>query len=661
MGDDGRLPGSVDFFVSYTSADRPWAEWIAWELEAAGYSTLLQAWDMRPGSNFVLEMHRAAQAGERTLVVLSPAFLESGYGGAEWAAAFVADPTGEQRKLVPVRVRDCEPRGLLKAVVYVDVVGLSEPASRDALLAGVRMRRAKPPDAPGFPGREARAPDGKRVRRPEDGAAIFSVPVRTRTFVGRARALEQLEENLTGQGSAAITQVHAIHGLGGVGKTQLAARYARLHRGDYDVIWWLRAEQVVTLRADLASLAVALGLVSVDADEHDAIDAARNWLERNGRWLLIFDNASGPDVVADLIPEHGGGHVVITSRMHADWRALGALPLALDAWEDVEALEFLATRTGEPGSPAAEAVAVALGNLPLALEQAAAYANRQAITLAVYLQRLQDRAPELFSVGRPHGYEHTVETVWSMAYEQVGLSPVARDLLGVCAHLAPEPIPRDLLDAWASTPDRAETTAAGVREAIELLLSYALLTSANGMTVTMHRLTAELARDRASPSERRTAAADAVELLIYVLPEQPSDHQQWSACARLLAHALVATSYASALDAAPAYTAGVLSRVGQYQQARGDYAAARSVMQRALAIFEGTLGHEHILVAITLGNLGITLWRLGDLAAARDAQQRALAITEAIYGPEHAEIAITLTNLGIVLEQLGDLEEARDA
>jgi hypothetical protein len=84
VGDDGFLPGSVDFFVSYTSADRPWAEWIAWELEATGYSTRLQAWDMQPGSNFVLEMHDAAQAAERTLALISPAFLESRYGCSSW-------------------------------------------------------------------------------------------------------------------------------------------------------------------------------------------------------------------------------------------------------------------------------------------------------------------------------------------------------------------------------------------------------------------------------------------------------------------------------------------------------------------------------------------------------------------------------------------------
>jgi hypothetical protein len=114
--------------------------------------------------------------------------------------------------------------------------------------------------------------------------------------------LEQLATGLSGDGVVTVTQVDAIHGLGGVGKTQLAARYARLHRASYDVIWWLPAEQLATLRADLATLAVAMALVDVDVDEPEAVAAARGWLERNVRWLLVFDNVPAPRAIAELVP-----------------------------------------------------------------------------------------------------------------------------------------------------------------------------------------------------------------------------------------------------------------------------------------------------------------------------------------------------------------------
>jgi len=105
-----------DFFVSYNSADRPWAEWIAWVLEEAGYTVLIQAWDFRPGRNFVLEMHKAAAETQTTIAVLSENYLNAEYTHPEWAAAFVRDPTGEQRILIPIRVTECRPTGLLSSI-----------------------------------------------------------------------------------------------------------------------------------------------------------------------------------------------------------------------------------------------------------------------------------------------------------------------------------------------------------------------------------------------------------------------------------------------------------------------------------------------------------------------------------------------------------------
>jgi len=576
--------GVIDFFVSYTSADRPWAEWIAWELEHAGHSVVIQAWDFGPGSNFVLAMHEAAQRARRTITVLSPAFLQSPYCASEWAAALRVDPMGKGRKLVPVRVRECAPEGLLGSVVYVDVVGLSESASRAALLAGVTEGRGKPVGAPAFPGTH-RGVEGERVRRPEAGAAIFNVPVATRTFVGRQEQLRRLGEGLSGDGAVAITQVHAIHGMGGVGKTQLAARYARQQREGYDVVWWVRAEQQPTLRADLAGMAAALGLVDAEADEQDAITAAREWLEQHERWLLVFDNATGPDALADLLPEGSGGHVLITSRTHADWRGLHATPLALDVWARAESREFLRERTGEQDTGMLNAVAEVLGDLPLALEQAVAYASTQAITLSAYADRLRDRAPRLFAAGRPPGYEHSVATVWQLAFEQVAKHPVAQQLLEVCAFLGPEGIPRELLEAFADDSAPPGISAEDVDDAIAVLLGYALLTRSVEGSFAMHRLVGQLAREHADTDTRRSAARLAATILTALWPERPWEHEHWPMCQRLLTHALTTTKHTEQLDAEHALTATLLGRVGQYQEARAEYRPAQQQLERALATF----------------------------------------------------------------------------
>jgi hypothetical protein len=146
------LESRKDFFVSYTGRDRPWAEWIAWVLEEAGYTVVIQAWDFRPGGNFVLNMQKATEAN-RTIAVLSSLYLDKPFPQSEWAAAFAQDPTSQDRKLIPVRVEECSPPGLLRQIVYVDVFDCDEAEAQQRLLATVRDGRMKPDQRPQFPGK----------------------------------------------------------------------------------------------------------------------------------------------------------------------------------------------------------------------------------------------------------------------------------------------------------------------------------------------------------------------------------------------------------------------------------------------------------------------------------------------------------------------------
>jgi CRISPR-associated Csx14 family protein len=141
-----------DFFISYCSEDRTWAEWIAWQLEMVGYSCLIQAWDFRPGSNFIENMHEAVEHAKCTLAVLSPDYFESPYTKAEWMAVLALHMKGGHRKLLPVRVSECDPPGLLTSIVYIDFVQTDVTVARKRLLAGVQGARIKPSKPPVFPG-----------------------------------------------------------------------------------------------------------------------------------------------------------------------------------------------------------------------------------------------------------------------------------------------------------------------------------------------------------------------------------------------------------------------------------------------------------------------------------------------------------------------------
>jgi TIR domain len=292
--DAGRDPATRDFFISYTQADRAWAEWLAWELEAAGYTTLLQAWDMPPGSAFVHTMHQAVQHARHVMPVLSPAYLRSPMAEAEWRPGFVADPGGEARRLMPVQVEACESTGLLADRVWIDLVGLDETAARAELRdrIAVALRGSRRPDAPPPYPRTPARPAIDRPRFPTALPPVWNVPHRRNlTFRGREALLGSIGDHLTGR----TMTPGALHGGLGTGKTSVAVEYAYRHRAGFDVVWWVRAEEPATLVGDYAGLAAEVELEQPgQANQQRTAVAVRRWLEDHDRWLLILDNADDP-------------------------------------------------------------------------------------------------------------------------------------------------------------------------------------------------------------------------------------------------------------------------------------------------------------------------------------------------------------------------------
>lgn len=315
-GGDGRQ--EWDFFVSYTQADRAWAVWAAWVLEEEGYRVLVQAWDFVPGSNWIKRMQDGTERAARTIAVLSDDYLESVYGGAEWQAAWAADPDGAERKLLPVRVGKCARPGLLAGVTGFDLFGLGEAAARSLLLSKVQAAvqgRAKPAVKPDFPGAGGGPRSGPRFPGVPPLVWGAATPPRNPHFTGRDAELGRLAQGLAD--GAAVT-VHSLHGLGGVGKTQLAAQYAHAHAGDYDVVWWVAAEETASVPDQFAALAAALGAEpaadpeALRAQVHEALRAVAGW-------LLVFDNADEAGDIAGWLPgapQPGGvpGHVIVTTR-----------------------------------------------------------------------------------------------------------------------------------------------------------------------------------------------------------------------------------------------------------------------------------------------------------------------------------------------------------
>jgi hypothetical protein len=292
-------------------------------------------------------MQKGLVDAERVIAVLSPRYLASKFAAEEWLAAIASDPAGD--KLLPIRIEPCDVEGLWRGRIYIDLVGADEATAKQRLLDGVKRGRAKPPTAPAFPARVGGMTPP--LRFPGAMPAIWNVPfLRNPHFTGRDDLLAQLRAALESGQAAALTQPQAIHGLGGVGKTQLAVEYAYRHASEYDVVWWMRADTPALIAGDLALLAQPLQLPERDErDQNVVVQAVRRELAQRDRWLMIFDNAEEPRDVRPFLPsfdyaQEARRHILITSR-NPVWGAL-AHPLDVQVLPREQAVEFLFKRVG---------------------------------------------------------------------------------------------------------------------------------------------------------------------------------------------------------------------------------------------------------------------------------------------------------------------------
>jgi len=668
-----------DFFISYTIADQAWAEWIAWALEAGGYSTTIQAWDFPAGDNFILRMHQAVQDCERTVVVLSDAYQQSHFGSMEWAAALA-----QKKKLLPIRIEEVEPAGLLTGIAYIDLVGLNVDAARDALLARVQGERLKPPVEPSFPaGSAPRFPIGlsslpeKKVPEPGPLPTGSRMPFAVNPlFVGREDDLRTLARQLKAGKTSAVGQVEiaAATGLGGIGKTQLASefvhRYGRYFEGG---VFWMSFADPAAIPAEVAAGGRSLGL----HPSYDSLPLEQQIRLVEEAWtrsiprLLVFDNCEEEGLLSRWRPRFGSARVLVTCR-RARWdRALGVQTVALTTLPRAASIELLRRfRSDVPAEePALSGIAAELGDLPLALHLAGSFLDRYSHAPfgqpAAYLESLRQGRlldhPSLqgrFSGELPTEHEVHVGRTFALSFERLDLDvptdALALALLARSAHFAAgEPIPRDILLKTVELGQDDEKERLREEDALDRLTTLGLLDSGPTGALVMHRLVAELARNSSDGEEAKTAVEEVVQAEASRLNQQgiPGPILAWQL------HLRAITDLARNREDTTA--AGLCNTLGFHLEMIGDYQGARPYYERALAIREKVLGLENPYTATSLNNLGALLYRQGDLAGARPYYERALAIQEEVQGPENPSTALSLNNLGGLLNSQGDFAGAR--
>ncbi|HEV2296409.1 MAG TPA: FxSxx-COOH system tetratricopeptide repeat protein [Tepidisphaeraceae bacterium] len=494
-------------------------------------------------------------------------------------------------------------------------------------------------------------------------APIWNVPYnRNPHFLGRDEDLNELHVSMGARDPR--TRVQAIHGLGGVGKSQLALEYAYRYASEYQIVWWLSADEPATLALMYSKLGQRLGMRFPDGAKLDDI---RHHVRRvlNGRhdWLLIFDNAAGPEDVQNYIPQERTGQVLITSR-NPNWGAV-ARPFPLRGMKRADAVAFLLSRTGRQGrGDDATRLAMALGDLPLALEQAAACVEQTGISFNDYLKRFETHWAELLKEVKYAGdYPDSVAMTWELSFRQVQEDmPAAADLLSLCSFLHPDEISRSLLREGAPRlPDSLARTILDVvsfDEAVAALRRYSLIDTTE-KSFSIHRLVGALARDRLSDEERLSWATDAVNLVRGSFQFDSQDLGSWERCAQLLPHALAAAGHAESLGAAPRTTVGILEDAGRYLQKRAQFAEAKYVLERAMALCIAFYGENHPRVAAVANNLGRVHNELGETEEALACYERGLNIDRATYGDADVHVATIVNNYAVSLHSAGRVEEAK--
>ncbi|MBD2288905.1 tetratricopeptide repeat protein [Microcystis wesenbergii FACHB-1317] len=656
------------FFVSYNGRDKQWAEWIAWILEEAGYSVIIQAWDFRPGSNFVLEMQNATVQAEKTLAVLSNNYLNALYTHPELAAAFAQDPKGQKRTLIPIRVSECEIKGLWQQIVYADVVNLSEAEAKDVVLAALQ-ERAKPTQAPGFPG--VSLPPAERItpqRVDYPGAELPNNLNRARTgavnFVGREDAMTQLHHQLQQQERIAITAV--VTGMAGVGKTELALQYALYHKKKSTYpggICWIGV-QAETVGVQLLNFAKSLlGLFPPeDLNLRGQLDYCWARWQPPGDVLLILDDVHQYEEIQDYLPpQEQRFKVLITTRQH--WLAASFEQLRLPVLSESAALALLESLIGASRLQAelevGKGLCAWLGYLPLGLELVGRFLKRRNNwTLARMQQQLIDKGLQLSALQNPSGdmtAQRGVEAAFEMSWEE--LNQPARDLGCFLSLFALAPIPwRLVIERCLFAEDEEELE--DIRE--EQLLNLHLLQAVEGEVYQFHPLVrkffqAKLALREDADELKRSFCRGMVEEA-KTIPETPTKEQVEAVALSIPHIAESATELEQWLedeDLIPPFVG-----LGRFYGGQGFYDLAEPWHEQCREVTRRRLGEEHPDVATSLNNLAELYKFQGKYEEAEPLFLQALELRKRLLEENHPDVAHSLNNLAELYRSQGRYTEA---
>lgn len=501
-------------------------------------------------------------------------------------------------------------------------------------------------------------------------------------FTGREETLDALHAQLGSHQAVALTQSYALHGLGGVGKTQIALEYAYQHALDYHAVFWIGAETEEQLISSLLHIAEVLQLPERnDKEQQRVIAAVQHWLSSHSQWLVICDNVEDLDLVPRFLPAVRSGAILITTRS----QTLGTLAQGVDllpmAQEEGmlfllrrakvlapeatrEEMQRLATQMPTQYDAAAELVN-AMGGLPLALDQAGAYLEETRCGVSAYLDLFHSRRAVLLQQRGEGVRDHpaSVSTTFALAIAATTeRHPAVGDLLRVCALLQPDAIPEELFRQGAE--HLGSELAAVCRDELEwnrllaVACSYSLLhRQPEERTLSLHRLMQAVLYESMNEREQTLWQRGIIAALNTLFPKDVFEVGRWSQCERLLPHVMMAIAPVSDQVVDLARTE-VLQKTANYLLARGQYEQAKPLCLQALYMREQLLGPQHPDLAHLLYSLARLSHEQGKYEQAKPFLKRALQIIGQGLGSEHFEMIYPLNGLSLIYWRQGKYGQA---
>ncbi|MFE1228064.1 tetratricopeptide repeat protein [Streptomyces sp. NPDC058745] len=486
---------------------------------------------------------------------------------------------------------------------------------------------------------------------------LVNLPAHHAAFVGRTHELELLDTALNGPGTAVV---QALHGLGGVGKSTLAAHWAATRTGTDNPIWWITADSPANRDAGLAALARSLQPALAQLPAEQLTERAVHWLATHTGWLLVLDNVADPADVAPLLARATTGRFLITSRRASGWHNT-ATPVPLDVLNPLESLDLLTrilTRSGTRTTDLDGAFELCdeLGHLPLAVEQAGAFIAEAGTSVRDYLGLLADHPAAMYrEAAEGHDSERTIARIWHITLDRLTDTPLAGQILRILAWYAPTGIPRTLLSPLS--------IAVAVQHAIRRLAAYSMITTSEGGLLDVHRLVQAVARtpDADDPHRQEddvaTALRDATRLLKDALPTDRNDPGIWPTWRTLLPHCEALTHHAPPDSDTPT-TATLLDSTGLFRNEQGQTWHAVADLERALDDRVRLLGEDQPDTLLSRNNLAVAYERAGHLSRAIQLHEQTLADRVRLLGEDHPDCLLSRNNLAHAHESAGDLGRA---